>query len=100
MQSKMTESEIRAALSGLHGWAYQDGALVKRFLLPTYLDGLKFVEALAIEAEARDHHPDILLSYADVTVTFSTHSAGGVTEKDADSAKSADRIAVQYGVGR
>jgi 4a-hydroxytetrahydrobiopterin dehydratase len=48
---------------------------------------------LAFDAEAADHHPDLLVSYKRVTVTWSTHSEGGVTEKDVAGARQADVIA-------
>jgi 4a-hydroxytetrahydrobiopterin dehydratase len=97
MPSKLTEDEIRRALPGLPGWACRDGSLVKRFPFATYMDGIRFVEAIAIEAEARDHHPDLLVRYSDVTVFLRTHSADGVTAKDLESAREAERISGQHG---
>ena len=52
-----------------------------------------FVDRLVPEAEAADHHPDILINYKRVTLTYSTHSEGGLTEKDFDGAAMADRVA-------
>ena len=60
------------------------------------MDGIRFVETLAIDAEARDHHPDLLVRYSDVTVFLSTHSADGVTAKDLESAREAERISGQH----
>ena len=48
-------------------------------------------------AESVDHHPDLLINYKRVTVTFSTHSEGGLTEKDFDGARSATEIAAAGG---
>ena len=48
---------------------------------------------LAPEAESADHHPDILINYKRVTLTYSTHSEGGLTTKDFDGAATADRLA-------
>jgi len=48
---------------------------------------------LAREAEAADHHPDILITYTRVTLTYSTHSEGGLTQKDFEGAALADRLA-------
>ena len=48
---------------------------------------------LAPEAKAADHHPDILINYKRVTLTYSTHSEGGLTDKDFDGAAMADRVA-------
>ena len=52
-----------------------------------------FATRLAFSAEAADHHPDLLISYRKVTVTWSTHSEGGITAKDFDAAKDTDRLA-------
>ena len=62
----LTESEIRDALESLPGWTTKDGRLVKRLPFTTYMDGIRFVEAVAIDAEAQDHHPDLLVRYRDV----------------------------------
>jgi 4a-hydroxytetrahydrobiopterin dehydratase len=51
------------------------------------------VTRLAFDAEAADHHPDILISYKRVTLTYSTHSEGGLTQKDVDGARKADALA-------
>jgi len=50
------------------------------------------VNRLVPAAEAADHHPDILINYRRVTLTYSTHSEGGVTEKDLAGAAAADRV--------
>ena len=47
---------------------------------------------VAILAEKADHHPDILIQYKNVTLTLSTHSAGGLTEKDFGLAKEIDGL--------
>jgi 4a-hydroxytetrahydrobiopterin dehydratase len=47
---------------------------------------------VAFDAEAADHHPDILITYKRVTLTFSTHSDGGLTEKDFEGARQADAL--------
>ena len=54
-----------------------------------------FVNRLVPEAEAADHHPDIVINYRRVTLLFSTHSEGGLTQKDFDGASMAERQAVR-----
>jgi 4a-hydroxytetrahydrobiopterin dehydratase len=51
------------------------------------------VQRLVVDAEAADHHPDITINYKRVTLSYSTHSEGGLTEKDLDGARMADRKA-------
>ena len=62
--------------------------LVVAALLP-----LLFVGRLVPGAESADHHPDIAINYKRVTLTYSTHSEGGLTLKDFDGAAMADRLA-------
>ena len=90
---KLTSEEIAARVASLPGWALQNNALVRQFTFPGFPDAVAFVTRLAFAAEAADHHPDLLVSYKRVTVTWSTHSEGGVTEKDCSGARQADDIA-------
>ncbi len=96
MSLALTENEIAKALVALPGWRYESGAISRRFNFKRYMAGIEFVEAVAVEAEARDHHPDLLVRYAGVTVFCATHSQGGVTEKDLALARAVDRVAAQY----
>ena len=89
---RLTPDEIATALSGLPGWTFEKDALTRRFRLPSFPDAIAFVTRLAFEAEARDHHPDLFVSYRNVTVTWATHSAGGVTTKDVEGARETDRV--------
>jgi 4a-hydroxytetrahydrobiopterin dehydratase len=79
---RVPEDEVQAALGSLPGWAVEDGALVKRFALPSFLAAVDFVNTLAALAEDADHHPDLDIRYDKVRVALVTHSAGGITEKD------------------
>lgn len=54
---------------------------------------MKFVDKVAVAAEQVQHHPDILIRYKKVTLTFATHDANGITQKDFDAATNADQIA-------
>lgn len=77
----------------LPGWELHDSTIRRVFLFAGFPEAVAFVVRLAFEAESADHHPDILISYKRVQVTYSTHSAGGLTEKDFDGADAANRIA-------
>jgi 4a-hydroxytetrahydrobiopterin dehydratase len=90
---KLADDDINARLESFPGWAYADGMLVRSYAFASFADGISFVVRLAFDAEASDHHPDLLVSYKRVTVTWSTHSAGGVTEKDFAGARQSDTIA-------
>ncbi len=79
------------------GWSATETLLEKTFRFPTYADGVAFVTVLAILADKRDHHPDVLLGYRRVKVGWSTHDAGGTTQLDRDMALETDAIAARHG---
>jgi 4a-hydroxytetrahydrobiopterin dehydratase len=68
------------------GWREEDEALVREFELESFPAAIEFVRRLAELAERENHHPDIDIRYRRVLVRWSTHSAGGVTERDREMA--------------
>jgi 4a-hydroxytetrahydrobiopterin dehydratase len=96
--AKLSRSDIDERLKRLTGWTLTDdpgGAIRKQYTFASFPDAVAFVDRLAPEAEAADHHPDILINYKRVTLTYSTHSEGGLTAKDFDGAAAADRLAAR-----
>ena len=91
--SKLSLSEAEQRLKGLEGWTLVGDAICKQFTFADFMAAIDFINRLAPEAEAADHHPDILINYKRVTLTYSTHSEGGLTTKDFDGAATADRLA-------
>jgi len=73
-------------------WQEENGGLVREFELPSFPAAIDFVVQLAEIAEAADHHPDIDVRYRRVTVRWTTHSAGGITEKDRELAERTSRL--------
>jgi len=70
------------------GFVRKGETLEKEFVLKNFVDAMEFVNKIAAEAEALDHHPDILIhSYKKVKITLTTHSKGKVTELDYQLAK-------------
>jgi 4a-hydroxytetrahydrobiopterin dehydratase len=82
MRSKLSDVEIHRALGALTGWSRRGNALVKTFSFQRFADGIAFVNRVARIADDMDHHPDIDIRYTKVTITLSTHDAGGVTQTD------------------
>ena len=73
------------------GWDEVDGALQRQFELPSFAEAIAFVNRVAELAEGENHHPDIAVSYKRVTLRWTTHSAGGITERDRElAARSAE----------
>lgn len=80
-------------MADLPGWTLDGNAIRRQFTFDGFPAAMAFAVRLAFDAEAADHHPDILISYKRVTLTWSTHSAGGLTAKDFDGAKASQALA-------
>jgi 4a-hydroxytetrahydrobiopterin dehydratase len=81
--SLLLENEIRKRLENLNDWIYSNKHITKEFKFADFKEALAFVNKAGSNAEEMDHHPDILMhSWNKVKISISTHSEGGVTEKD------------------
>lgn len=78
----LTEAEISQGLLALPDWKVSDGQLHRRYRTGDWDTAVNLVNQISTAAEAADHHPDIQLSYGCVEISLSTHSAGGITNKD------------------
>ncbi|HUK33518.1 MAG TPA: 4a-hydroxytetrahydrobiopterin dehydratase [Vicinamibacterales bacterium] len=92
---KLSQVEIVERMKTLHGWRLELNAIEKEFAFKGFPEAVAFVSRLVPGAEADDHHPDIHIKYKRVTLVYSTHSEGGLTDKDFAGAAMADRIAAQ-----
>ena len=90
---KLSQTEVEQHLKSLSGWSVGGDAIKKQFTFNDFPAAVAFVNRLVPEAEAADHHPDIVINYRRVTLLYSTHSEGGLTQKDFDGAAMADRKA-------
>ena len=82
MSAALSTEDLDAGLVLLPGWAVEGREIVKTYTFPTYLSGIDFVNSVAQQAEAMDHHPDLVVGWRKVTVRLTTHSAGGITDLD------------------
>ena len=89
---KLSSADVDQRMNSLSGWSLQGDEIRKQYTFKNFLEAIAFVNRLAPEAEAADHHPDILINYKRVTLTYSTHSEGGLTDKDFAGAAMADRV--------
>jgi 4a-hydroxytetrahydrobiopterin dehydratase len=94
--STIAAEAARERLRNLAGWELDGNAIRRQFTFKDFTEAVSFVVRLGFAAEAVDHHPDILINYKRVTLTYSTHSAGGLTEKDFAGAEEATRIAARF----
>lgn len=84
--------EIEARLAELSGWARDGTAISKTFGCGDFVGSVRFVESLVEPAEEMNHHPDLAISWDEVTVTLSTHSEGGLTAADFELAGKVDSL--------
>ena len=89
--STLSRDEVERRLRTLTGWTLDGNAIRKQYTFSGVPEAVRFVDRLAPQAEAADHHPDILINYKRVTLTYTTHSEGGLTAKDFAGAAMADR---------
>ncbi|HEY1965122.1 MAG TPA: 4a-hydroxytetrahydrobiopterin dehydratase, partial [Acidobacteriaceae bacterium] len=84
---------LKASVAKLPGWRVEQGTLTRTFTFPNFVEALAFVQSLGVEAEQKQHHPDLDIRYSKVKVGLVTHDAGGITLKDLALAQTADSLA-------
>jgi 4a-hydroxytetrahydrobiopterin dehydratase len=88
----LSDEEIEQRLEGLPGWEREGDAIVREFDKGDFKGSVDLVNRLLPVAEAMNHHPDLEISWATVTVRLSTHSEGGLTAADFDLASRIDAL--------
>lgn len=88
----LTEDEIKSALLQLNNWKLLDNRIEKKLVFTDFLEAMKFMNAVATSAEEMQHHPEWSNVYNKITVTLTTHDAGGITQKDITLAEKMDEI--------
>ena len=83
----LTDDQITAELGESPGWTLENGEITRTFERKNFTDALLLVGAVAFLAEEANHHPDIDIRWNKVTLTLSTHSAGGLTAADFELAR-------------
>ncbi len=89
----LSKPEIQQKLKAMHDWSHQGKSIHKRYTFKSFMPAIGFVNRIAEAAEKAGHHPDIAINYNVVSIALSTHSEGGVTQKDFDLASQIDQIA-------
>ena len=92
MVEKLTEAEIEAGLVERAEWSLSGDSIQRTYTFGDFLGSIDFVNRVGARAEEVQHHPDILIRYAKVTLTLSTHDAGGLSEKDFAFATDCERL--------
>ena len=91
-RKKLSDAEIKNALSDLNGWKTENGNLKKRFEFKNFAESLAFVNRVGTIAEKRDHHPDIYFGWGYAEFSITTHDAGGLTQNDFDLVREIETI--------
>ena len=91
--AKLTDAQISEGLTRLSGWKVQDGKLHREYKFADFSHAIGFMVTAAPSIEKNDHHPEWANVYNRVTVDLTTHSAGGITQKDLDLAVLLEGIA-------
>jgi 4a-hydroxytetrahydrobiopterin dehydratase len=86
------EGSILPVVSVPEGWRENDGALERELTFESFREAVAFVDRLAELAESANHHPDISLSYKRVIVRWTSHSDGGITDRDSELAARTDDL--------
>lgn len=84
MTDRLNPDAIHHALDRLDGWSGTEEKLSKTYRFADFAQTMRFTNRVADLAERIGHHPDIAISWNEVRLDLSTHSAGGVTQKDVD----------------
>ncbi len=90
MPEVLSDIAIQRELGGLAGWARRADVLTRTYQFRNFAASMTFVNRVAELAEKANHHPDIDIRYSKVTLSLSSHDAGGITQNDIDLAKAID----------
>ena len=90
--NKLSAAQIKTALTAVPDWKKQGSTITRMFQFKDFPAAIKFVNAVAKLAEKAWHHPDIDIRWNKVTLTLTTHDAGGLTGKDFALAAQFDRV--------
>ncbi len=97
MVALLNADDVEAGLAKLNGWTGDTSEIRRSYAAPDFPAAIRLVDAVAVAAEERNHHPDIDIRWRTVHFTISTHSEGGVTELDLDLAARIDEAAAAVG---
>lgn len=88
----MSQTAVNAGLKNLKGWKLIGKKIQKDYKHADFIEAMGFVNSVALLAERANHHPDIDIRWNIVTIALTTHSDGGVTEKDMALAREIEKL--------
>jgi len=78
----LTDAQVRPMLKGLQGWSRDGKSIAKTYKFKNYFETMAFVNAAAWISHREDHHPDMLVGWGEVRVSYVTHAIDGLSEND------------------
>lgn len=88
----LSDTEVNERIATMEGWEFEQNAIHTALEFENFKDAFSVMTRIAFEAEKMDHHPDWSNVYNTLSISLSTHDAGGVTEKDFELAKAIDAL--------
>lgn len=93
MAEPLSKDRISQELQDLKGWTHENDKISKEYQFENFREAMSFITRIAFEAEEQVHHPELFNVYNTVSISLSTHDAGGkVTEKDIKLAKTIESL--------
>ena len=78
----LTEEQTNNLLKQIPSWTIKEGNVFKQFKFKDFKEAMAFVNKVAGIAEQENHHPDITISYSQVSIGLWTHAINGLSEND------------------
>ncbi|NBX37587.1 MAG: 4a-hydroxytetrahydrobiopterin dehydratase [Planctomycetes bacterium] len=89
---RLSDAEVQSRMPSIAAWKRTGDLIEREFAFPDFVAAMRFVHRVAAEAERTQHHPDIHVLYNRVRLGYSTHDAGGLSERDFTAAIAVDRL--------
>ena len=88
----LDDARVTESLKSLSGWERRGNEITKTYNFKNYYETMAFVNAVAWIAHGQDHHPDMEVGYNKCRVKYTTHDAGGISEKDFAGARKVESL--------
>ena len=90
--SLLNKEQIEENLQGLNNWFISEKVIKKKLKFNSYMDSIKFINEVAVKAEELNHHPDMIVGWCEIEISFMSHEKGGVTFDCIDMAKFVESV--------
>lgn len=90
--SLLNKKQIEKNLQGLDNWFISEKVIKKKLKFNSYMDSIKFINEVATKAEELNHHPDMIVGWCEIEISFMSHDKGGITFDCIDMAKFVESI--------